>query len=151
MRYGNRLLCGLLVAMACLAPAGLFGQVVLPPGLGMPGGGQTVPSPGFDLALSALASGDFTAALEIATREYRGGVRAGGQQWIDSLPKGPERNFYNHWGIPAIAFGGFGLIAACSCVSYYTMPMPTARFSSGNSPYRPRAVSSASFLSLPRP
>ena len=85
MRYGNRLLCGLLVAMACLAPAGLFGQVVLPPGLGMPGGGQTVPSPGFDLALSALASGDFTAALEIATREYRGGVRAGGQQWIDSI------------------------------------------------------------------
>ena len=50
------------------------------------------------------------------------------QQWIDSLPKGPERQALNTWLIPAIAFGGFALIALFSCIPYYTMPMPTARF-----------------------
>lgn len=82
--WGRRLLGGLLAAMACLSAVGAFGQVVLPPGMGAPGG-QTVPSPGFDLALQGLAAGEFTAALEIANREYRGAVRAGGQQWIDSI------------------------------------------------------------------
>ena len=84
MRWGRRLLGGLVAATASLTAASVVGQVVLPPGLGA-AGGQTVPSPGFDLTLQALAAGEFTAALEIATREYRGGVRAGGQQWIDSI------------------------------------------------------------------
>jgi tetratricopeptide (TPR) repeat protein len=70
--------------MVCLASTAVDGQVVLPPGLGMPGG-QTVPSPGFDLAINALAAGEFTRALEIASREYRGGVKAGDRQWIDSI------------------------------------------------------------------
>ena len=59
-------------------------QVVLQPGFGMPGG-QAVPSPGYDLALTALASGDFTNGLEIAIREHQGGIRAGPQRWIDSI------------------------------------------------------------------
>ncbi len=59
-------------------------QVVLQPGFGMPGG-QAVPSPGYDLALTALASGDFTNGLEIAIREHKGGIRAGPQRWIDSI------------------------------------------------------------------
>jgi tetratricopeptide (TPR) repeat protein len=59
-------------------------QVVLPQGFGM-AGGQTVPKPGFDLALTALSAGDFTSALEIAAREHQGGIRAGTQRWIDSI------------------------------------------------------------------
>jgi tetratricopeptide (TPR) repeat protein len=59
-------------------------QIVLPQGFGM-AGGQTVPKPGFDLALTALAAGDFTSALEIASREHQGGIRAGTQRWIDSI------------------------------------------------------------------
>ena len=48
-------------------------------------GGQAVPSPGFDLALTALAAGDFSRGLEIAVRDHRGGIRAGPQRWIDSI------------------------------------------------------------------
>jgi len=59
-------------------------QVILPPDMAAIGG-QTVPSPGYDLALTALAGGDFTQALEIAAREQRGGVRAGNQRWIDAI------------------------------------------------------------------
>ena len=59
-------------------------QVVLQPGFGMPGG-KAVPSPGYDLALTALASGDFTNGLEIAVRDHQGGIRAGPQRWIDSI------------------------------------------------------------------
>ncbi len=44
-----------------------------------------MPSPGYDLALAALAVGDFTSGLEIAIRDYRGGIRAGAQRWIDSI------------------------------------------------------------------
>ncbi len=60
-------------------------QVVLPPGLGGMPVGQTVPSQGYDVALAALAAGDFSGALEIASREYQGGMRAGAQRWIDSI------------------------------------------------------------------
>lgn len=60
-------------------------QVVLPPGLGQPAGGQTAPGQGYDLALEALASGGFTSALEIALRDYQTGVRIGANRWIDSI------------------------------------------------------------------
>jgi len=84
MRYGSRFVRGLVAVCVCLTPAAVVAQVVLQPGIGAPGG-QTVPSQGCDLALSALARGDFTNALEIATREHRGSIRAGGQRWIDSI------------------------------------------------------------------
>lgn len=67
-----------------VSAARLEAQVVLDPGFGMPGG-QAVPSPGFDLALTALAAGDSSRGLEIAVRDHRGGIRAGPQRWIDSI------------------------------------------------------------------
>jgi hypothetical protein len=73
----------LAVAIACLA-AKASGQVVLPPDLGVAGGG-TRPSPNHDLALAALAEGAFTPALELATTEYRSASRTGAQRWIDSI------------------------------------------------------------------
>lgn len=60
-------------------------QVVLQPGLGGAQGGRTVPTAAYDAALAALAAGDFASGLEIATQEYRGGIRAGAQRWIDSI------------------------------------------------------------------
>jgi len=60
-------------------------QVVLPPTVGGMQVGQTVPTPAYDAALAALAAGDLAGGLEIATREYRGGIRAGSQRWIDSI------------------------------------------------------------------
>jgi tetratricopeptide (TPR) repeat protein len=74
-----------LVLSACLLAAAAHGQVVLPPGLGQVAGGQTVPTPAYDLALQALAEGNFSGGLEIAGREYQGGVKIGGQRWIDSI------------------------------------------------------------------
>ena len=75
----------LLVAIfAGLPAARLESQVVLPPGAGFPGG-QSVPSPAFDLALAALAAGDYTPALEVAARDHQGSIRAGAQRWIDSI------------------------------------------------------------------
>jgi tetratricopeptide (TPR) repeat protein len=68
----------------CLAAAALA-QIVLPPGVGQLPGGQTLPSPGYDLAAQALAEGTYTGGLEIAMREYQGGVRIGGRRWIDSI------------------------------------------------------------------
>ena len=81
-------ICGLAVSAGLLASLMLSAssaQIVLPPGLGAPGGGQTVPTAGYDLALLTLASGDFTAALQIASEEYQGSVKAGAQRWIDSI------------------------------------------------------------------
>lgn len=74
------------VAMAAGLAGPVLGQetIIVPPGLGVPGGG-TVPSPGYDLAFATLATGDFRSALEIAAREYQGGIRAGAQRWIDSI------------------------------------------------------------------
>ena len=60
------------------------GQVVLPPGLGTPVGG-TVPTERYDLALASLAEGEIREAVSIAIDEYRGGVKAGTQRWIDSI------------------------------------------------------------------
>ncbi|MFM8415615.1 MAG: tetratricopeptide repeat protein [Planctomycetota bacterium] len=68
-----------LAAMA--APA----QVILPPNLGAPNAAPNVPGPGYDLALAALAAGDYSAALELAEREYRGSTQIGADRWIDSI------------------------------------------------------------------
>ncbi|MFM9196231.1 MAG: hypothetical protein ACKOWG_10910, partial [Planctomycetia bacterium] len=75
----------LFVAMVAGLPSGdLPAQVVLPPGFGMPAG-QTVPTQGFDLALTALAAGEYKSGLEIAVLEHKGGIKAGAQRWIDSI------------------------------------------------------------------
>jgi hypothetical protein len=78
-------IAGLAFIAACLQTVVAVAQVVLPPNLGVPGGGDTVPSPGHDLALQQLAAADYQAAAEIASREYQGSVKIGGQRWIDSI------------------------------------------------------------------
>jgi len=77
-------------ALAIAVAAGLaavpaVAQVVLPPNLGVPDAAPTVPGPGHDLALAALAAGDYAAALDIAEREYRGSSKVGANRWIDSI------------------------------------------------------------------
>ena len=52
----------------------------------VPRGAQTVPTLAYDAALSALAAGEYSAALDTAARGYAGGVRTGNQRWIDSIP-----------------------------------------------------------------
>ena len=47
-------------------------------------GGRTVPSQAYDLAQKALASGNFTDALQFAEREYKGCLKFGAERWIDS-------------------------------------------------------------------
>ena len=79
----HRLAGALLVAIASACSAA--GQVVLPPTMGVPGGAESVPTPAHDLALEALAEGQYAAAAEIAGNDYRGGVRVGAQRWIDSI------------------------------------------------------------------
>lgn len=84
-RWITALTTALLLALAAgTSFPRLAAQVVLDPGMGMQGG-QAVPSPGFDLAFTALAGGDVTGALEIAGRDHQGGIRAGTQRWIDSI------------------------------------------------------------------
>ncbi|MFM1996061.1 MAG: hypothetical protein RLZZ111_448 [Planctomycetota bacterium] len=74
------------VSFLLFLPAGrVSAQVVLPPTMGVPGGVQSVPSPAHDLALQALAAGDYATALDIAGKDYRGGIRMGAQRWIDSI------------------------------------------------------------------
>jgi tetratricopeptide (TPR) repeat protein len=75
----------LAVALASALLLAASAQVVLPPGLGQPLDAQTVPTAGYDLAFQALAEGDYSGGLEIATKEYRGGVRIGALRWIDSV------------------------------------------------------------------
>lgn len=73
-------------ALVAILPAALApGQVVLPPDMGVPGSAETVPSPSHDLALQALAVGDYAAALDLAGNDYQGGVKVGGQRWIDAI------------------------------------------------------------------
>jgi tetratricopeptide (TPR) repeat protein len=84
-RWIMRCIMALVMAMVMgQSAARLEAQVVLDPGFGVPGG-RAVPSPGFDLALTALAVGDYTNGLEVAVREHQGGIRAGPQRWIDSI------------------------------------------------------------------
>jgi tetratricopeptide (TPR) repeat protein len=60
-------------------------QVVVPPTLGVPGGGGPKPSATYDAALAALAEGSLTAALDLAMQEYRGSTKIGNERWIDSI------------------------------------------------------------------
>ena len=60
-------------------------QVVLPPTLGVAAGGGPKPSPIYDAALTKLAQGDVTEALELAMREYRGCTKIGNERWIDTI------------------------------------------------------------------
>ena len=75
------------LAIAVVATLGSLaqGQVVLPPNIGLPAGASTVPGPGYDMTLGALAAGDYAAALDLAEGEYRGGVKIGADRWIDSI------------------------------------------------------------------
>lgn len=83
-----RVILPCLLTVIAFLPCGEAGrasaQIVLPPELGAPLGG-TVPTERYDLAVAALAEGRLQEALGIATDEFRGGVKAGGQRWIDSI------------------------------------------------------------------
>ena len=68
-----------------LVGGSLSAQVVLPPNMGVPDAAPTVPGPGYDQALAALAAGDYPAAVDIAEREYRGSAKIGADRWIDSI------------------------------------------------------------------
>ncbi|MFM7136037.1 MAG: CHAT domain-containing protein [Planctomycetota bacterium] len=72
------------VALAVVG-SDLSAQVILPPNMGVPDAAPTVPGPGYDLALAALAAGDYPAAVELAEREYRGSAKIGADRWIDSI------------------------------------------------------------------
>ena len=48
-------------------------------------GGRTVPSQAYDLSQRALAYGNFSAALELAQKEYKGCLKFGTKRWIDSV------------------------------------------------------------------
>ena len=56
------------LAIAVVATLGSLaqGQVVLPPNIGLPAGASTVPGPGYDMTLGALAAGYYAAALDLA-------------------------------------------------------------------------------------
>ena len=73
------------IVLLWLCSARVEAQIILPPGLGAEGGGQTVPTAGYDLALATLAAGDVRTALEIAMREYQSCIKIGTQRWIDSI------------------------------------------------------------------
>jgi tetratricopeptide (TPR) repeat protein len=76
----------LLLVVAFLVPASLaFGQVVLPPNTGVPAAAPTVPSPGYDTTLAALAAADYAAAADLAMSEYRGSVKIGNDRWLDTI------------------------------------------------------------------
>jgi len=74
-----------IAAGLALVGGALSAQVVLPPNMGVPDAAPTVPGPGYDLALAALAAGDYPAAVDIAEREYRGSAKIGADRWIDSI------------------------------------------------------------------
>ena len=74
-----------IAVVAGLAAVAAPAQVILPPNLGVPNAAPNVPGPGYDLALAALAAGDYSAALELAEREYRSSTQIGADRWIDSI------------------------------------------------------------------
>ena len=74
------------VGLALLGTA-LPAQVVLPPNMGVPDAAPTVPGPGYDLALAALAAGDYAAAVDLAEREYRRSREALEQLERDVVPR----------------------------------------------------------------
>ncbi|MCY2965970.1 MAG: hypothetical protein NT069_20455, partial [Planctomycetota bacterium] len=50
-----------------------------------------------------------------------------GQEWINQLPAGPDKQFWRDLGIPLVALGGFALISVFSLIAYRIMPMVTQR------------------------
>ena len=80
----DRRVIAIALLIATVAGA-VAGQVVVPPDLGVPGGSGPKPSRTYDLALAALAEGDYAGAIKLATDEYRGCTRIGNQRWIDSI------------------------------------------------------------------
>lgn len=50
-----------------------------------------------------------------------------GQQWIDAMPKGPQKKQLNDFLIPAIAVGGFGLILPSALLASRWMPGLTTK------------------------
>ncbi|MFM7183737.1 MAG: hypothetical protein ACKO4Z_03055, partial [Planctomycetota bacterium] len=76
--------CRAFAAWICLA-ACAAAQIVIPPNTGVPNRAPTVPSPEHDLALEALAAGDYETAGQIAAGEHRGSVQIGGGRWIDTI------------------------------------------------------------------
>lgn len=75
----------LLVIALCTCRPLTAQQVVLPRGFGPPAALGTRPSPAYDAAVSALAAGATSRALDIAGDEYKACLRIGGQRWIDSI------------------------------------------------------------------
>ena len=69
-----------------LQAAATAAQVVLPPTVGLPAGGSVVPGPGYDVALAALATGDYDKALKLAEANAGSCVQFGANRWIDSIP-----------------------------------------------------------------
>ena len=83
-----RVSVGHLVLVACglaFVGARAGGQVVVPPGMGVPPAIGAKPSELYDLTLEALDLGRYRPALETAVREYRSAVRVGTERWIDSV------------------------------------------------------------------
>jgi hypothetical protein len=48
-----------------------------------------------------------------------------GQWWIDTMPRGPERERLTHWLIPGVGMGGGVLTTCFGLLSHKLMPMPT--------------------------
>ena len=73
------------IALAVLGIYGPLTSTCLSQGIPLLGaGGRTVPSQAYDLAQNALASGNFSDALELAEQEYKGCMKFGADRWIDS-------------------------------------------------------------------
>ena len=78
-------ICFTVTALLVIQSEFLFAQTILAPGIGAPRGGKTVPSPAYDMALAELSQGNYSGALQMATAEYSGGIKAGQQRWIDAI------------------------------------------------------------------
>ena len=73
------------IALAGLGIYGPLTSTCLSQGIPLLGtGGRTVPSQAYDLAQNALASGNFSDALELAEQEYKGCMKFGADRGIDS-------------------------------------------------------------------
>jgi len=75
----------LIVSAIAVVSQVALAQVVLPPNFGVPAGLGVKPSPTYDLALEALAAGDYPVGLELARQEYTSSVQIGANRWIDSI------------------------------------------------------------------
>lgn len=73
------------VAAVAAGCAAAWGQVVVPPTVGVPAGIGVRPTAAYDAGLAELAAGDVARALEVATDEYAGCAKFGNQRWIDTI------------------------------------------------------------------